>query len=240
VKVLIIDDERLARSALRRLLRPFKDIEVAGEAANADQGLLAVNRLQPDLVFLDVEMPGRNGFQLLEQLDDIPLVIFTTAFDAYAVKAFEASALDYLMKPISAERLEAALDRARKALATAAAETLNGSGTRSALRQIFVRDGDRCWIIRLTDVRLLESEGNYTRLYFGNACPLILRSLKAIEQRVNHDVFFRINRSQIINLQCVESVQKEIDDRLTVKLVQGKQVEVSRRHAQRLRRLLSL
>ena len=238
MKALIIDDERLARTALRRLLKPYKEVEIAGEAANAEEGLRAINTSSPDLIFLDVEMPGPNGFDLLEQLEDVPLVIFTTAFDAYAVKAFEASALDYLLKPISSERLEAALGRARKALASV--ETNVGSGQESRLRQIFVRDGDRCWIVRLTDIRLIESEGNYTRLHFANECPLIFRSLSAIEKRLNPDSFFRANRSQIINLQWIESVQNEIEGRLVVKLAKGRQVEVSRRQSQRLRQLLSL
>jgi len=238
MKALIIDDERLARTALRRLLKPYKEVEIAGEAANAEEGLRAINTSSPDLIFLDVEMPGPNGFDLLEQLEDVPLVIFTTAFDAYAVKAFEASALDYLLKPISSERLEAALGRARKALASV--ETNVGSGQESRLRQIFVRDGDRCWIVRLTDIRLMESEGNYTRLHFANECPLIFRSLSAIEKRLNPDSFFRANRSQIINLQWIESVQNEIEGRLVVKLAKGREVEVSRRQSQRLRQLLSL
>ena len=238
MKALIIDDERLARTALRRLLKPYKEVEIAGEAANAEEGLRAINTSSPDLIFLDVEMPGPNGFDLLEQLEDVPLVIFTTAFDAYAVKAFEASALDYLLKPISSERLEAALGRARKALASV--ETNVGSGQESRLRQIFVRDGDRCWIVRLTDIRLIESEGNYTRLHFANECPLIFRSLSAIEKRLNPDSFFRANRSQVINLQWIESVQNEIEGRLVVKLAKGRQVEVSRRQSQRLRQLLSL
>jgi two-component system LytT family response regulator len=239
MRVLIVDDERLARTALRRLLKPIKDIEIVGEAANAEEGRLALHRFNPDLIFLDVEMPGQNGFELLEQVEDVPLVIFTTAFDAYAVKAFEASALDYLMKPISAERLEAAMGRARKALA-AASEATTGNGTPAHLGQIFVRDGDRCWILRLRDIRLLESEGNYTRLYFGSVRPLILRSLSAIEPRLDPVLFFRVNRAQIINLQSVEGVQNELDGRLTLKLAQGKEVEVSRRQSQRLRRLLSL
>ena len=238
MRALIIDDERLARVALRRLLKPHRDIEISGEAANAEDGLRAINTSSPDLIFLDVEMPGRNGFDLLEQLEDVPLVIFTTAFDAYAVKAFEASALDYLLKPISSERLEAALGRARKALVSAKTATV--SGGEPALRQIFVRDGDRCWIVRLADIRLMESEGNYTRLHFGNECPLIFRSLSAIEQRLNPDLFFRSNRSQIINLRSIEGVQNEIEGRLIVKLAKGKQVEVSRRQSLRLRQLLSL
>lgn len=240
MKALIIDDERLARSGLRRLLKPYKDVEVIGEAANAEDGARAINTSSPDLIFLDVEMPGRNGFDLLEQLEDVPLVIFTTAFDAYAVKAFEKSALDYLLKPISSERLEAALGRARNALAAASASTPVSNDAKPELRQIFVRDGDRCWIVRLADIRLMESEGNYTRLHFANESPLIFRSLSAIEKGLDPATFFRSNRSQIVNLLWIEGVEREIEGRLVVKLAKEKHVEVSRRQSQRLRRLLSL
>ena len=241
MRALIIDDERLARNGLRRLLKPHPDVEIAGEAANADEGLRALRRLKPDLIFLDVEMPGRNGFELLEQADDVPVTIFTTAYDAYAVRAFEASALDYLVKPISPERLEAALAKVRKALAAEVREAAPASPARSGtLQQIFVRDGDRCWIVRLADIRLMESEGNYTRLHFGTDRPLILRSLTAIEERLDPGVFFRANRAQIVNLRWIESVESEIEGRLIVRLAKGPQVEISRRQSKRLRQLLSL
>jgi two-component system LytT family response regulator len=244
MKALIIDDERLARSGLRRLLKTHADVEVAGEAANAEEALRAMGKFTPDLIFLDVEMPGRNGFELLEQMEDVPITIFTTAYDAYAVRAFESNALDYLVKPISAERLEASLARARKAFAAVSRETAQATAAASrngpALHQIFVRDGDRCWIVRLADILLMESEGNYTRLHFGNDSPLIFRSLAAIEERLNPSMFFRANRSQIVNLRWIEKVENEIDGRLVVRLTKGIQVEISRRQSKRLRELLSL
>ena len=242
MKALLIDDERLARNGLRRLLRPHADVEIAGEAGNAEEGLRAIRKFNPDVIFLDVEMPGRNGFELLEQVDDVPVTIFTTAYDAYAVRAFEASALDYLVKPISPERLEAALVRVRKVLATAPREAAPASPARRAraLHQIFVRDGDRCWIVRLADILLMESEGNYTRLHFAGERPLICRSLAAIEERLDANVFFRANRAQIVNLRWVERVENEVDGRLVVRLIKGPQVEISRRQSRRLRQLLSL
>jgi len=244
MKALIIDDERLARNGLRRLLKPHKEIEISGEAANAQEGLSAIRKLNPDLIFLDVEMPGRSGFELLEQLDDVPITIFTTAYDTYAVQAFEASALDYLVKPISPQRLKVSLVRAQKTFAAISNEpaqmSTHSNRSGSALHQVFVRDGDRCWIVRLADILLMESEGNYTRLYFGNERPLIFRSLAAIEERVNPNAFFRANRSQIVNLRWIENVENEIDGRLIVKLTKGKQIEISRRQSKRLRQLLSL
>jgi two-component system, LytTR family, response regulator len=239
LRALIIDDERLARSALRRLLSAHSEVKIIGEAANPDEAMRAIDKTSPDVLFLDVEMPGGSGFDLLEKLEDVPAVIFTTAYDEYAVRAFEVSALDYLVKPITAPRLAAALGRARKALAAILKERSNIEDA-SAVHQIFVRDGDRCWIVRLTDISLLESEGNYTRLHFGGYAPLIFRSLTSIEQRLSPATFFRANRSQIVNLNLIEAAENDIDGRLSIKLRNGKQVEISRRQSRSLKELLSL
>jgi two-component system LytT family response regulator len=239
LRVLIIDDERLARSALRRLLGAHPEVKIIGEAANPDEASRAIDKTSPDVLFLDVEMPGGSGFDLLEKLEDVPAVIFTTAYDEYAVRAFEVSALDYLVKPITAQRLAAALGRAQRALAAILKERSNLEGA-SAVHQIFVRDGDRCWIVRLTDISLLESEGNYTRLHFGGNAPLIFRSLTTIAQRLSPATFFRANRSQIVNLSWIEAAENDIDGRLSIKLRNGKQVEISRRQSRSLKELLSL
>jgi two-component system LytT family response regulator len=239
LRALIIDDERLARSALRRLLNAHPEVRIIGESANPDEAIRAINKASPDVLFLDVEMPGGSGFDLLEKLEDVPAVIFTTAYDEYAVRAFEVSALDYLVKPITAPRLAAALGRAQKALAAILKERSNIEDA-SAVHQIFVRDGERCWIVRLTDISLLESEGNYTRLHFGGNAPLIFRSLTAIEQRLGPTTFFRANRSQIVNLNWIEAAENDIDGRLSIKLRNGKQVEISRRQSRSLKELLSL
>jgi two-component system, LytTR family, response regulator len=239
VKALIIDDERLARNALRRLLNSHREIEIVAEAANPDEALRAIHKTSPDILFLDVEMPSGSGFDLLEKLDNVPAVIFTTAYDEYAVRAFEVSALDYLVKPITAERLTAALGRAQKAVAAAPEDSFH-SRDASLHHQIFVRDGERCWIVQLSDVSLMESEGSYTRLHFGGNTPFVYRSLTAIEQRLSPATFFRANRSQIINLGWIESVENDIDGRLSIKLRGGKQVEISRRQSRSLRGLLTL
>jgi two-component system, LytTR family, response regulator len=238
LRALIIDDERLARNALRRLLKVHCEVDVIAEAANPDEAIRAIHKTSPDVLFLDVEMPGGSGFDLLEKLEDVPAVIFTTAYDEYAVRAFEISALDYLVKPITAERLAQALGRAQKALAAFAKEPSSARG--AAHHQIFVRDGEHCWIVRLSDISLMESEGSYTRLHFGGNAPLIYRSLTTIEQRLGPTKFFRANRAQIINLGWVEAVENDIDGRLSVRLRDGKQVEISRRQSRSLRELLSL
>jgi two-component system LytT family response regulator len=233
VKALLVDDERLARSGLRRLLSSHEDVVIVGEAANADEALSQIRRQQPDVVFLDVEMPGCNGLEMLEQLEDLPAVIFTTAYQEYAVRAFEVSALDYLLKPIAAERLDAALDKLRKV-----ASPKNADSGRE--RRVFVRDGERCWIIALEEIRLLESEGNYTRVYFGGNRPLVYKSLNALETRLDPAVFFRASRSHIVNLRDIESIEPQAEGGLVALLTGGIKIGISRRQSRKLREVMSL
>jgi two-component system LytT family response regulator len=228
MNALIVDDERLARVELRRLLAAHPEIAIAGEAANGPAALDEIARLAPDLLFLDIQMPGMSGFELLERLEDVPQVIFTTAYDAFAIKAFEVNALDYLLKPIAPERLAAALERLRPV-----------SGL-PPLEQVFVRDGERCWIVRLEEIRLLESEGNYTRVHFRAERPLVRRTLNALEQRLDAATFFRANRAQILNLKWIESADETVAGGLVVVLRGGRTVEMSRRRSDRLREILSL
>jgi len=239
MRAMIVDDERLARSALRRLLTAHPEVEVIGEAANPEEALQAIRRIPPDILFLDVEMPGGSGFDLLEKLDEVPAVIFTTAYDEYAVHAFEVGALDYLVKPVAAERLTAALGRARRALSTTSRQPAD-TRLPSALQRIFVRSGDRCWIVSLNEISLIEAAGNYSRLHFSGNAPLVFRSLAAIEQRLDPATFFRANRSQIVNLGCIAAVEEDIDGRLVIRLRDGTQVGISRRQSRSLRELLSL
>ncbi|HXA49271.1 MAG TPA: LytTR family DNA-binding domain-containing protein [Candidatus Acidoferrum sp.] len=228
MKALIIDDERLARVELRRLLGAHPEVEIEGEAREGEEALELIAKATPDLIFLDIQMPGMTGFEVLERLDDVPQVIFTTAYDVYALKAFEVNALDYLLKPIQPERLAAALAKVRPRAEPA------------RLEQVFVRDGERCWIVRLPDIFLLESEGNYTRLCFGNERPLIRRSLNALEEQLDPAMFFRAGRKEIVNLKWIERVDLGIAGGLTVTLRGGRQVEMSRRQSARLREVMSL
>lgn len=239
MKALIVDDERLARNELRRMLRNFPEIEIAGEARNSDEAHEHILRLHPDLIFLDIQMPGGDGFQLLERLENVPLVIFTTAFDKYALKAFEISALDYLQKPIAPERLTAAIAKvsARRAAPATAPAATNAA---DADRQIFVRDGDRCWFVTIKNIALMESEGNYTRLHFDGNRPLLLRSLTDLQARLDPTIFFRANRKQIINLKFVESIAPWPNEGYLVKLKGGFQIEMSRRQAQKFQAVASL
>jgi len=233
MKVAIIDDERLARNELRRLLDALDDVEIAGEAGNADEAVELIERVHPDLLLLDIQMPGGDGFELLERLDAAPAVIFTTAFDQYALRAFEVSALDYLVKPIAPDRLAAAIARTATRLAPDPARADAETERLGAGRKIFVRDGERCWFVALEDIIVMESERNYTQLRFGAHRPMLPRSLAALEQRLDPALFFRANRRQLINLRHVQSLAPAVDGGLTVALTGGVTVEMSRRQARR-------
>ncbi|HEY4341419.1 MAG TPA: LytTR family DNA-binding domain-containing protein [Steroidobacteraceae bacterium] len=231
MKVLIVDDEPLARRELRRLLSAFPSVSVVGEAADIDEAHERIAASHPTLVFLDVQMPGGTGFDLLERLDCPPQVVFTTAYDRYAVQAFEVNALDYLLKPIEPDRMGVALEKARKATLN----TVLGPTGESWLAQIFVRDGPRCWFVPVNEISLFSAEGNYVRIHWGQARPLLNRSLAAIEARLDTHGFFRANRQQILNLEFVQNVEVGLGGRLHVELRDGTEVEVSRRQARLFR-----
>jgi two-component system LytT family response regulator len=236
MKALIIDDERLARAEVRRLLDDFDWVKVVGEAENAEQALALIQAQQPDLLFLDVQMPDKTGFELIEEIrGEMPRIIFTTAYDEFALRAFEVNALDYLMKPITPDRFAAALSRVREEpLAPEDQSPLRSSD------QVFVRDGERCWFIPVSRIRLLESEGNYTRVRFENQSPLIYRSLSTLEQRLPADDFFRINRQQVVNLHFIERIETWFSHGLKIWLKGVEECEVSRRAARAFRQKLSL
>jgi len=235
VRALVVDDEPLARRELRRLLGAIHGIEIVGEAGNVDDARAAIGQLAPDVVFLDIQMPGGTGFDLLAQLDRVPRVIFTTAYDQYAVKAFDVNALDYLLKPIEPERLAAALRKLQTAPSLPAA---GAAGT--PLEQLFIRDGPRCWFVPLREVSLFSAEGNYVRLLWGGERPLLGRSLAALEQKLDTRRFFRANRGQIVNLDFVQGVDLGSGGRLHVQLRDGPEIEVSRRQARLFRAAMTV
>ncbi|HEY5368984.1 MAG TPA: response regulator [Hanamia sp.] len=239
LKVILIDDERLARSELRRLLQEFPDVEIIGEAANADEGIEKIESLNPDLIFLDIQMPGKTGFEMLMELEKSPHVIFVTAYDEYALKAFDVNALDYLMKPVEPKRLA---DAILKVTQKEEEELISYSnrGILSEHDQVFVKDGERCWFVKLSDVRLFESVGNYAKVFFGTNKPLILKSLNALEERLDDRVFFRANRKHIINLRMIEKIETYFNGGLLVDLIGGEKIEVSRRQAVKFKEMMSL
>jgi two-component system LytT family response regulator len=228
MKAILVDDERIARQELRRLLLAHPEIEITGEAHNGEQAVELIPKLTPDVVFLDIQMPEMTGFELLTKLDDVPQIIFTTAYDQYAIRAFEVSALDYLLKPIAPARLAAAVAKLRPRKIP------------PRLEQVFVRDGERCWLVRVADIYLLESEGNYTRICFKSERPLIAKSLAALEARLDPLIFFRTGRSQIVNLKWVEKVETGPAGNLVITLRSGQTVAASRRQSAALREALSL
>lgn len=242
MRSLIIDDERLARQALRDLLKAHPEIEIVGECANVEEAQAAVEKERPDLLFLDIQMPGQNGFDLLEELDFVPHVIFVTAYDEYALRAFEVNALDYLLKPIEEERLAEAV---KKVLEQSEKNTSQAESEASESRlkmddQIFLKDGDKCWFVTLRNIRFFESEGNYVRVLFENSKPLVLKSLNNLEKRLDEKDFFRINRKYIVNLKEVIHIEPWFNGGLQIKLKSGATLEVSRRQASRFKDLLSL
>ncbi|MEO6820751.1 MAG: response regulator [Ginsengibacter sp.] len=238
-KVVIIDDERLARSELKRLLMEFPDVEVIGEAANANEGIQKIETLNPDLIFLDIQMPGKTGFEMLTELDKAPSVIFVTAYDEFALKAFEVNAMDYLMKPVEPKRLAEALSKVR----LKEEEELLSYNRRGLLGendQVFVKDGERCWFVKLSEVRLFESVGNYAKVFFGSHKPLILKSLNALEEKLDEKVFFRANRKHIINLRLIDKIEPYFNGGLLIDLIGGEKIEVSRRQAVKFKETMSL
>jgi two-component system LytT family response regulator len=226
VKALVVDDEPLARRELIRLLAAFPRVQVVGEAGNIDDARERIDALAPDVVFLDIQMPGGTGFDLLARLDRVPRIVFTTAYDQYAVKAFDVNALDYLLKPIEPERLATAI---AKLQAPASPEPA------APLDQLFIKDGPRCWFVPLREVSLFTSEGNYVRLHWGRERPLLGRSLASLEEKLDPRHYFRANRAQIMNLDFVERVESGDGGRLHVQLRDGPEVELSRRQASEFR-----
>lgn len=242
MRAIIIDDERLARTELKKLLQDYPEVEVIDEAANADEGISKIESQHPDLIFLDIQMPGKTGFDLLSQLEKAPQVIFTTAYDEYALKAFEVNALDYLVKPVEPKRLADAIQKIQAAEQREAKQ--EGEYTNNSMLtendQVFVKDGERCWFVKLSEIRLFESVGNYAKVFFGNNKPLILKSLNALEERLDEKTFFRANRKHIVNLRMVEKIEPYFNGGLLLDLAGGEKIEVSRRQTVKFKEMMSL
>jgi len=242
MRAIIIDDERLARAELRKLLQDFPEVEVVDEAANAEEGIAKIEHQRPDLIFLDIQMPGKTGFDMLSELERTPQVIFTTAYDEFALKAFEVNALDYLLKPVEPKRLADAIQKLQvgenKDLKPEM-ENVNNSILHEN-DQVFVKDGERCWFVKLNEIRLFESVGNYAKVFFGTNKPLILKSLNALEERLDEKFFFRANRKHIVNLRMIEKIEPYFNGGLLLELKGGEKIEVSRRQTVKFKEMMSL
>lgn len=243
MKVLIVDDERLARKELLDLLKPYEQLEIIGEASSADEALEIISSELPDLVFLDIQMPEKDGFEFLRELDSVPFeVVFVTAYDEYALQAFQVSAFDYLLKPIDEERLQNTVSRLSADFSKSPSEEheIGNNEKLSIHDKIFIKDGEKCWFVALKDVFIFESYGNYVKVFFKDQKPLILKSLNLIEDRLDDKKFFRANRKHIVNLDFVERVESWFNGGFMLYLQGGQEIEVSRRQATRFKNLMSL
>lgn len=240
MKVIIVDDERLARQELKSMLSTFPNMEIVSECSDAETAIEVINQLKPDVVFLDIQMPGKTGFDVLEELSAVPHVVFVTAHDEFAIKAFEVNALDYLLKPVQPARLADAVKKLNENIQQDSRPRIPGEHVLSENDQVFVKDGEKCWFVKLSDVRLFESEGNYVRIYFNQNKPLILRSLNYLDERLDQKIFFRASRKHLINLRWVDAIEQWFNGGLMVKLKGGEQVEISRRQAVKLKEMMSL
>ena len=240
IRSIIIDDERLARNELKKMLLEFPEVAIIEEAANAEEGIEKIENLNPELIFLDIQMPGKTGFDLLAQLERAPKVIFTTAYDEYAFKAFEVNALDYLLKPIEPKRLSDAIHKVHIEIEKERLGLQSGNkGPLTDNDQVFVKDGERCWFVKLSEVRLFESVGNYAKVFFGTNKPLVLKSLNALEERLDERTFFRANRKHIINVKWIEKIEPFFNGGLLVELKGGEKIEVSRRQTVKFKEMMS-
>lgn len=239
LRILIVDDTRLARQELRTLLADLPDVECVGEADDVPTAQVAIAKLQPDLVLLDIQMPSGTGFDVLESLETAPPVIFTTAYDQYAVRAFEANALDYLVKPVVPDRLAAAIAKAR-ARRNAMEPAEAPRGTLGLDDQVFLRDGEQCWFVALREISRIVVDGNYAQVWFRDEKAMLARSLSALEARLDPSLFFRANRNTLVNLRMVKNIDLSVSEGYDLTLKDGCVVEVSRRQARELRERLAL
>lgn len=254
MKALIVDDERLARLDLRHVLSSHADVEILGEAANASEAETQIQALKPDVVFLDIRMPDGSGFDLLERLNDAPIIIFTTAYDEYALKAFEVNALDYLLKPIEKDRMNTALERVRLQMRDGqgreikevnVSEEKSPQGALHLDSRVFLRDGDKCLFVKVADIVSIRVEGRYVELICTHASKgferlLLQRSLDSLAERLPKDVFFRANRNDLINLSRIIAVEAWFQNGLMITLDNGSKIEISRRQAQKFKEIWGL
>ncbi len=233
ITCLIVEDSRLARKELVSMVKSLDKFDEIYSAENAAEAIEILNEKNISVLFLDIHLPGKNGFELLESLDFAPQVIFTTAYDEYAIKSFEFNTVDYLLKPIKKDRLIQSIEKLN-------AEIEIDQKQLDIDQQVFVKDGDKCWFVKLKDIYLFESMGNYSKVYFENEKPLIQKSLNYLESVLDDSIFFRVNRQQIINLNYIDKVIPWFNGKLKIQLKSGVEIEVSRRQSQRVKNMFSL
>ncbi len=231
LKAVIVEDSRLARNELKELIKNYKVMELIGEAENVDEAFDLIRNTCPDIVFLDIHMPEKDGFELLEMLDEVPIIVFTTAYDEYAIKSFEYNAFDYLLKPINSTRFSKTMERIIENFSQLENTTEKKEDEFDIEKQIFIKDGERCWLVKIKDIAVFEIVGNYTRIFFDNNKPLMYKSLAQIEKKLPATHFFRANRQQIINIHQVKNVVTWFNGKLKIEMKSGKEIEISRRQS---------
>lgn len=236
MKTLIIDDEPLAILEMKAMLSAHTEIEVVGSADTAERALQEIKNHSPDLIFLDINMPGKNGFELLEELDYTPNVIFVTAYDQFALKAFEVNALDYLLKPVNVTRLTEAIQKVKKQVSTPSPADQKLSIT----KRIFIKDGEKCFFVPLSEIYLIESVGNYARVYYQDKKPLLHKSLNYLEEKLPDDVFFRTDRQHIININFIKNIAPYFNSTLQVELQDGTKIDISQRQSVKFKDLMGI
>lgn len=236
MKAIVVEDSRLAREGLMRMLSTFDELTIVGEANHPETALKLIKELRPDVLFLDIHMPGESGFDLLDKLDYIPNVIFTTAYSEYAYRSFDYNPVDYLLKPISTERLAQAIDK----LDVEQSGSPNTEAERFEIdSKIFIKDGDECHLVALRDVLYFESCKNYVRAFFGSEKAFIKKALSNVEEKLPASHFFRANRQFVVNLDHIKAINDSISDGYDLTMNDGQCIEISRRNGADLRRILS-
>jgi two-component system LytT family response regulator len=255
IRTLLVDDEELARATLKRALlaaAEFDGFEIVGEAANGVEALEAVEEYRPDLVFLDIEMPGFGGFEVIQQLSNVPAIVFVTAYDEYAVRAFEANALDYLLKPVQPERLQRALGRIRQRFTTTAAERSREQDARMAevialaanrsgpLKRLAARRGKRIAILPLREIIRIEIEDKLVFACTAKERLLIEKSIGELEEMLQPSGFLRISRGELVNVEMVRELAPYFSGTWRVKLANGEERDVSRERAKQLKEAMGV
>lgn len=238
MKAVVVEDSRLAREGLVRMLQAFPEIDVIGQADHPGTALALMRESRPDVVFLDIHMPGATGFDLLERLDYAPRVIFTTAYSEHAIRSFDFHTVDYLLKPISMERLAVAVGKLTGDSGAAQEDEAQKPELEFSSR-IFIKDGDRCHLVSLDSIHYIESCKNYVQVFFGGKSAYVKKSLNSLEARLPRKFFFRANRQHIVNLQSIVRIEESMNLGYDVTLTGGKVLEISRRNATELKELLS-
>jgi two-component system, LytTR family, response regulator len=231
IKTVIVEDSRLARNEIKELLKQHPELELVGEAENVDDGFELINKTKPELLLLDINMPEKDGFELLEMLDEVPITVFTTAFDEYAIKSFEYNALDYLLKPINEKRFSQAIEKVKEKVTVSGEERAIKTEQLTESSQIFIKDGEKCWLVKIGDIILFEIVGNYSRVFFQDQRPMLYKSLNQVEEKLPEKSFFRVNRQQIINMNHIKNVVPWFNGKLKLTMNNGEEVEVSRRQS---------